>query len=628
VNVDFQNLGDNEEDYRWIWLIANNRTRDDYAQLIAAVKSFSLTGAALDAATQQTLDVDEWMRVFAHNTLGGVRDAYNWDNAHNLRVYVRPEDGKLLALPWDWDNLFNSPTAPLIGSYNLAKIINLPANLRLFYGHLQDIISTTFNATYMARWTSHFGAVAGRDFSWVQSYIAQRASYVLGQLPAAVDFRVTTASTSVAAPSILVQGNGWVNARTIRVVGRSEPLDVTWTSTTAWQATVQLAPGPNALTFQAFDFQGNPIATPLANTITVTSTVPRPLIDNLRIDEVMYHPSDPTLAELAAQFTDADDFEFLELVNIGGASLDLTSATLSGGVSFTFPATSLAPGARTVVVANRPAFEFRHAAAIAAGEISIAGQYAGQLNNAGERLLLADAPGGTILDFTYDDDVPWYPTTDGAGYSLVIINPAGNPTNWNAAAAWRPSHERGGSPGVRDLMLGDVNADNRVDLVDAAIVQTHLGTAAGATRADGDLNRDGRVNRIDAALLAQNVGRFYNPPIAPSPPLSPSLPPSRAALSSSSAVAVSRVADPSHARIGAGIGGPIPADRTDGRRIAITLRTGATRPSATVVDAALRELRIDVATVRRGASLLARRTQTAPTPTNGEQNGVDNEFGR
>jgi len=49
------------------------------------------------------LDLDEWLRVMAYEELVGVADAYfTGANIHNFRVYVRPEDQKVLYLPWDW----------------------------------------------------------------------------------------------------------------------------------------------------------------------------------------------------------------------------------------------------------------------------------------------------------------------------------------------------------------------------------------------------------------------------------------------------------------------------------------------------------------------------------------------
>lgn len=74
---------------------------------------------------------------------------------------------------------------------------------------------------------------------------------------------------------------------------------------------------------------------------------------------------------------------------------------------FTFAAgTTLAPGARVLVVRNLTAFEARMAAVPVA---QIAGTFpAGTaLDNGGELLKVEDATGSTIVQFTYDDVTPW-----------------------------------------------------------------------------------------------------------------------------------------------------------------------------------------------------------------------------
>jgi hypothetical protein len=48
------------------------------------------------------------------------------------------------------------------------------------------------------------------------------------------------------------------------------------------------------------------------------------IIDDLCVTELMYNPAEPTAAEVAAGFNDNDDFEFIELKNTGGETLDLT----------------------------------------------------------------------------------------------------------------------------------------------------------------------------------------------------------------------------------------------------------------------------------------------------------------
>jgi len=155
------------------------------------------------------------------------------------------------------------------------------------------------------------------------------------------------------------------------------------------------------------------------------------IAQNLRITEVMYNPR-------------VQNAEFIELKNIGNETINLNLAGFTSGVDFTFPNIELAPGEYTVVVQDRNAFE-----ACYGSTINIAGQYAGQLDNAGERITLADAIGRTILDFGYDDD--WHPLTDGEGFSLTIMDPTHfDLSNWNIKEAWRASAYLDGSPGQDD----------------------------------------------------------------------------------------------------------------------------------------------------------------------------------
>jgi hypothetical protein len=176
VNVEFQDLGDDKESYRWTNLIVSNRSRDDYSRIIELGKALDRSGAALDRATQEVMVVDQWMRAAAYQSLAGPCDAYfTGSNVHNFRLYVRP-DGKVLYLPWDWDSALGmSTSAPLVGTGRLAQVVRLPANLRLFYGHMLDIIDRSFNREYMQRWTEHYGELAGRNFTSHLSYIRWRS---------------------------------------------------------------------------------------------------------------------------------------------------------------------------------------------------------------------------------------------------------------------------------------------------------------------------------------------------------------------------------------------------------------------------------------------------------------------
>ncbi len=159
-----------------------------------------------------------------------------------------------------------------------------------------------------------------------------------------------------------------------------------------------------------------------------------PVAQTLRISELMYHP---------AQTGHPDDpnTEYVELTNIGLETINLNLVAFTNGVEFTFPGVELMPGAYCLVVKDIRAFESRYG-----DGLNVAGQYAGSLDNAGERLELQDAFGQVVAGFKFRDD--WYDMTDGSGFSLVVKDPATNePEALGQKSSWQPSAYDGGSPG-------------------------------------------------------------------------------------------------------------------------------------------------------------------------------------
>ncbi|MCH8044628.1 MAG: lamin tail domain-containing protein [Planctomycetes bacterium] len=165
-----------------------------------------------------------------------------------------------------------------------------------------------------------------------------------------------------------------------------------------------------------------------------------PLVEGLRITEVHYNPAGPV--------EENDQFEFIELQNIGQRAVDLSGVALKDGVRFQFAGssiTSLAPGAFVLVVRNQAAFESRYEVGL-----PIAGEYDGKLQNDGERIELVDVAEGTLQKFKYKDG--WYDLTDGEGFSLtrVDLGDAAADASLSDRASWRPSSDFGGSPGEID----------------------------------------------------------------------------------------------------------------------------------------------------------------------------------
>lgn len=163
-------------------------------------------------------------------------------------------------------------------------------------------------------------------------------------------------------------------------------------------------------------------------------------VPSLRVSEIMYHPADPP----PGTPWQADDFEFIELINTGDVNINLGGIRFTKGITFAFPTgMTLAPGARTLLVRNQSAFEYLYGAGL-----PVAGVYQGQLDNGGERLRIETALGRPIQDFAYSD--AWFDHTDGGGYSLVAIDPAAGDSILSTKAGWRPSNPPSGGPGVAD----------------------------------------------------------------------------------------------------------------------------------------------------------------------------------
>jgi hypothetical protein len=233
--------------------------------------------------------------------------------------------------------------------------------------------------------------------------------------------------------------------------------------------------------------------------------------DSLRVSEVHYHPAPPSEAEMAAGFTDADEFEFIELVNPTSRPLDLTQVRLSQslqggqlrGVEFDFSQSAfrrLAPGDRVVIVENVDAFRARYG-----GAVRIAGQWTGGLSNRGDRITVLDGE-RALQTFQYAD--AWYAATDGGGASLEYIDSYfGEPTRWESRESWRPSVGHGGTPGTPPRIPGDVNGDLVFDSSDLVAVfaagQYEDEQPDNSTFETGDWNGDGDFTSADFVLAFQ-----------------------------------------------------------------------------------------------------------------------------
>ena len=82
----------------------------------------------------------------------------------------------------------------------------------------------------------------------------------------------------------------------------------------------------------------------------------------------------------------------------------------------------------------------------------MAGEYAGNLSNTGERVALRHSELGLVQDIVYSNWYPWPSSAAQSGHSLIpaTLNRRGLPTQ---STAWKAGPQPGGSPGAAEFEL-------------------------------------------------------------------------------------------------------------------------------------------------------------------------------
>ncbi|NCG27143.1 MAG: hypothetical protein GWP42_06340 [Verrucomicrobiales bacterium] len=251
------------------------------------------------------------------------------------------------------------------------------------------------------------------------------------------------------------------------------------------------------VTARAFD--GNLWSAPSQETYVIGDAAVNE--NNLVVSEFMYRPEQETDEEDLLGFTKRDDFEFIELLNIGNSPVSLLGSAFTDGVDFNFNNGSksmVGSGERVLLVKDAAAFAHRYGAAAAA---KIIGEFEGStgLSNDGETITISGADGNPIRTFTYNDKEPWPEGADGDGFSLELISPDSNPDH-NDATNWQLSSVVGGSAGEEGVIVegqtfaswsqenGGVEANSDADNDGrSALVEFAMGTNPRAFENESDL---------------------------------------------------------------------------------------------------------------------------------------------
>lgn len=205
----------------------------------------------------------------------------------------------------------------------------------------------------------------------------------------------------------------------------------------------------------------------------------------LAVSELHYHPAGTEGAG-----------EFLELMNVSDAAVNLRGARFTQGIAFTFPEERdvvLGPGQRLVLTDGVFTFQKIHGWSAPFG-----GVFSGSLADEGERITLAAADGTTLVSFLYGVTAPWPAEAAGGGHSLVLVNPRPG-IDHSDPANWRASRLPGGTPNATDALafFGNPEADADGDGL-TAFMEYALGLSD--AKADAAAGPEARFNPAGAFL--------------------------------------------------------------------------------------------------------------------------------
>jgi len=437
------------------------------------------------------IDVGAWIDHHILNSL-----AFNDDGLRLSAFFFKDRDGKICAGPlWDfdrslgsydgrdanprtwsnisyyftrdwWGQLFQDPDFVQAWIDRWQQLRQGPlsdANLNGLADQMGAQIGNVAGARDAAKWTPSDNPTGGVYLNeiaamktWLTSTNAAslgRTNWIDSQLPSAPTISAATGVVAMGT-TVTLGGSGTIvyttNGTDPRPAGGSSttsgttytgPIPINQTTVLTARRTGSFTPFPGAV---SVNWGG---ITQVVYLVNETFAAP----GDIAVSEINYNPLGPVATEsAAAPGVTADQFEFIELRNIGNRTVNTYGMQFVDGKPFkqiTLGPLSLAPGDFAVVVKNKAAFTARYGTAMSA---KIVGEWSdGSLSNGGEEIQMLARDSSTIQDFSYSDGNDWPGRADGEGSTLEYIGTSYANADFNNPLNWRSSSEIHGSPGFR-----------------------------------------------------------------------------------------------------------------------------------------------------------------------------------
>lgn len=307
--------GNDKENYRWYFALRDRKGDDDFGPIMSLCRLMdtrTTSTGQFDAAVFDTIDVEEFLRVWAIRLHIDDWDTWGGNRGKNCYFYQSPSDALWRLVPWDLEltfgnvNAFSLPSSPTQAISNhyteVARMLNRPRIRRLYYGILQENIDTFFSSATnspLRRYTDRLsgsGVGVGSSVSFVGSRSSLIRSWIRGAFSPTIRFQITTNGGDdfhEDGDRVMIAGDAPANVFSFAALRGGEILDdpapifgFSSTRMEDWSTWIQLVPGANEIEILGFDGKGEFVA---SDSIVVTSTPPwsAPIVHSLGPDPAM-----------------------------------------------------------------------------------------------------------------------------------------------------------------------------------------------------------------------------------------------------------------------------------------------------------------------------------------------------
>ncbi|MHA3772540.1 lamin tail domain-containing protein [Verrucomicrobiota bacterium sgz303538] len=272
--------------YKLNYFKHTNTSEDDWTDLIGLTQalakghsdaSFNATyDADYVTAVRARVDVDEWMRFLAANTIADNSETnISSGDGDDYYLYFGVTDPRAKFVPYDLDTILGRSSGSNSATHSIFRMTQAPSNegsgptalnafikhpqfAPIYYRELKRLLDGPFASANFDPLADQVlsGVVSASVISSMKTFNAQRTAYIATQVPLAIS--VTSGPTVVngypQTTSATVNLSGKANAITTRSV-KVNGVAATWTAWNAtWDSTnVALRPGINKVLIQAFD---------------------------------------------------------------------------------------------------------------------------------------------------------------------------------------------------------------------------------------------------------------------------------------------------------------------------------------------------------------------------------------